>query len=462
MPRLQPAIASPRRPGLRFGLEQYPKDPDILNLAAKFEQARGDNGRAVDYYKASIDASPAPDPGAELATELSRPVPAAYTQLPGSPRAAPDLATLLAPGTEAAAGTLRTDAVSLFSALSAELWLHRWRAGADEPGCGSSYRPGLSAKPGGAVVYDEPASRCARAFDALRAPACVITFPRPPWTSRCLRTQPRCPGSWSPTHSDPGALILTPAVYQQQQIARATAAGAGPDPAEARSPTGQFRSHRVGAAGQATAGPRQNRGGRGRGGRGRRTPRSTPPSIPPPARCTAPTCLTGRRRPVAVQLGSTPPVQQPAIACKSPTCCRPRATCRTRGPGRPTPCIPIVAAANAAAIRRRQSNPPGNGREPAARRGDHHFLDRYRAIQRRTPGGAAFRGQHPGGRDHGTGAAIGRKLQPAVSATEHARDSVPRHQPECSCAARAPPRANRRSVRLRRRHQTSRSRSRRG
>ena len=43
----------------------------MLVLGAKFEQARGDNNRAADYYRASLSAMPPPDPGEELATELS-------------------------------------------------------------------------------------------------------------------------------------------------------------------------------------------------------------------------------------------------------------------------------------------------------------------------------------------------------------------------------------------------------
>lgn len=84
---------------LRFGLNQYPKDSQMLVLAAKFEQARGDNTRAADYYRASLAAMPPPDPGAELADELSRPAPVAANRLPSVSRPQ-DLATLLAPGTQ--------------------------------------------------------------------------------------------------------------------------------------------------------------------------------------------------------------------------------------------------------------------------------------------------------------------------------------------------------------------------
>ncbi len=38
---------------LRQALERFPRDPAILSLAGRYEQARGDNERAADYYRAS-------------------------------------------------------------------------------------------------------------------------------------------------------------------------------------------------------------------------------------------------------------------------------------------------------------------------------------------------------------------------------------------------------------------------
>ncbi len=58
---------------LRYGLDAYPKDAQMLTLGARFEQARGNNGRAADYFRASLAALPPGDPGSELATELSQP-----------------------------------------------------------------------------------------------------------------------------------------------------------------------------------------------------------------------------------------------------------------------------------------------------------------------------------------------------------------------------------------------------
>ncbi|MDE1178439.1 MAG: cellulose synthase subunit BcsC-related outer membrane protein [Edaphobacter sp.] len=77
---------------LRYGLDQYPRDAEMLNLAARFEQARGNNGRAADYFKASLAAMPPGDPGAELANELSQPAP--VRGLPSAGHAA-DLSDLL-------------------------------------------------------------------------------------------------------------------------------------------------------------------------------------------------------------------------------------------------------------------------------------------------------------------------------------------------------------------------------
>ncbi len=88
---------------LRFALNQYPSNPDILLLGAKFEEQRGDTNRAADYYRASLKRMPADDPGAGLATELSNPAPNA--DLPGSLRGGQDLPTLLAPGTDRPART---------------------------------------------------------------------------------------------------------------------------------------------------------------------------------------------------------------------------------------------------------------------------------------------------------------------------------------------------------------------
>jgi tetratricopeptide (TPR) repeat protein len=84
---------------LRYGLNQYPRDGQMLGLAAKFEQARGDSSRATDYYRASLAALPPPDPGSELAYMLNQPTPLNPRGLPSQTQSR-DLASLLAPGSD--------------------------------------------------------------------------------------------------------------------------------------------------------------------------------------------------------------------------------------------------------------------------------------------------------------------------------------------------------------------------
>ena len=82
---------------LRFALAAYPSDPQVLILAAKFEQSRGDTTRAIDYYHRSLKAMPPANPAAELAAELSLPAAYAPLHLPSAAQAE-DLSNLLAPG----------------------------------------------------------------------------------------------------------------------------------------------------------------------------------------------------------------------------------------------------------------------------------------------------------------------------------------------------------------------------
>jgi tetratricopeptide (TPR) repeat protein len=58
---------------LRQALDRFPRDPAILNLAAQYEQSRGDNERAADYYRAAIAAMPKVSPTDRLAHALVNP-----------------------------------------------------------------------------------------------------------------------------------------------------------------------------------------------------------------------------------------------------------------------------------------------------------------------------------------------------------------------------------------------------
>jgi len=58
---------------LRLALQRYPHDYHILVLAARFEQVRGDNERAADYWRAALNAMPANSPTDRLAHDLAYP-----------------------------------------------------------------------------------------------------------------------------------------------------------------------------------------------------------------------------------------------------------------------------------------------------------------------------------------------------------------------------------------------------
>jgi len=58
---------------LRQALDRYPQSPAILALGARYEQARGDNERAAQYWRASIAAMPQASPADRLAHELVYP-----------------------------------------------------------------------------------------------------------------------------------------------------------------------------------------------------------------------------------------------------------------------------------------------------------------------------------------------------------------------------------------------------
>ncbi|MFT4114262.1 cellulose synthase subunit BcsC-related outer membrane protein [Silvibacterium sp.] len=82
---------------LNKALATYPNDPSVLALAARFEQARGDNARAAAYWKASIAAMPPVSPANQLAHILDRP----DIVNPSQTLSTPSLAGLLDPDGQA-------------------------------------------------------------------------------------------------------------------------------------------------------------------------------------------------------------------------------------------------------------------------------------------------------------------------------------------------------------------------
>jgi tetratricopeptide (TPR) repeat protein len=82
---------------LRQALVRYPNDSAILALAARYEQARGDNQRAAEYFRASLAAMPSASPVDRLAHTLAYPDPDNKTRKAAT---AADLQRLLDPSNE--------------------------------------------------------------------------------------------------------------------------------------------------------------------------------------------------------------------------------------------------------------------------------------------------------------------------------------------------------------------------
>jgi cellulose synthase operon protein C len=96
---------------LRMALAAYPKDPAVLALAARFEQARGDNTRAADYWKATLNAMPPVSPANKLAHTLNRP--------DGDLRQTQSLANLLNPDSDSGMGRQAVPALPSYESASA-------------------------------------------------------------------------------------------------------------------------------------------------------------------------------------------------------------------------------------------------------------------------------------------------------------------------------------------------------
>lgn len=79
---------------LRLALGQYPRDPQILALAARYEQAIGNQSRAAAYWKASLAAMPKSAAADRLAQEMASSLPGRTQRGLPDPK---DLASLLNP-----------------------------------------------------------------------------------------------------------------------------------------------------------------------------------------------------------------------------------------------------------------------------------------------------------------------------------------------------------------------------
>jgi tetratricopeptide (TPR) repeat protein len=324
---------------LRFGLNEYPKDPDLLILGAKFEAARGDTNRAIDYYKYGLDAMPAPDPGAELATELSRPVPLSNSQLPSS-KFGQDLTTLLKPDPNDKPQTQMTQEPEIVApsqpylpsfntpGAPVQMNVNPAQMPSDSPVV-PSYMTNPTPRTQPAPQSAVPGSDTPRTRLRDYVPQAAVDEPLPADATRL-------PDSVVAAYRDFSGPVLTPAMYQQQQIARATQQAAAAQGQPAMQRTGPLTEQPVSRmAAQQSA--------------------QTPPVVDP---------VTGEvygpyvpYKPTQVQLGSnagTRPVVQPELTDVLPTARYvPNAKANSDSSSHPD-----INAAKAAAIRRRQSDPP--------------------------------------------------------------------------------------------------------
>ena len=313
---------------LRFGLEQYPKDPGLLNLGAKFEQARGDTKRAEQYYRASLEAMPAADSGAELATELGtqvgRPTPMAGSQLPSIAKPSQDLAALLAPTTNDNAATPPTEVPlpaqpylpSYGSAVSAPIEIDPNRLPAPAV---PSYMTSPDSAPQNPSL---PAGSRTRLRDYVPQASVDELLPA---DATALPAGVRAEGLV-------GDLVLTPAMYQQQQVTRMT------QQAEAQQKEKYQQQQTSGTVASSPI-------------------RSGPLTTQPLSATVDP--ATGDvygpyvpYKPTQMQLGGTQPTHLPLADAVPVARYVPNARARAAAISQPD-----LGAANAAAIRRQQSNP---------------------------------------------------------------------------------------------------------
>ena len=325
---------------LRFGLDQYPRDPELLSLGAKFEVARGDNNRAADYYRASLKSMPKVDPGAELSTMLS--APATSAPLP-SARNPQDLATLLAPNPADSQHSQQPMQVQSQQPVSSRPYLPSGSTGYG-PAPIQLMQPAMPGQMG--VDPNVPAYPSTPSPNPKQTPSGSGSRLRDyvpqsqmylPLTLEPTGPPPRTVA----THREGATLVLVPVAYWQQQQSSATPqqqtidTGFGPAPQQQKprtlteQPTSATTPQQPAAAAEEIYGPY--------------VPYKAPAPITP--------------QPVVVEKPAPAPAEALPRARYIPNA-RSRATTSTH---------PDIAAANAAAARRAQSNPPsltGTSRPP--------------------------------------------------------------------------------------------------
>jgi tetratricopeptide (TPR) repeat protein len=368
---------------LRFGLDQYPKDAQMLGLAAKFEQARGDSGRAAEYYRASLAAMPAPDPGAELANELSRPMPSSANRLPNATQSQ-DLASLLGPGAASdnapaadnpeparpylptyanAYGTPPVEVGPLAAPQAAQQGYSsavpsymtnpdsqsRYQA-VTRPSYPSAYQPKQPTK-GRSPSPSQPRSPTLKDYvppSEQPAGGYAIPLENQPAQPPVQPVQPSQPpnSSLDPTQLSPDAYSLNEQAYRQHQIQRLTQQAQGQTPYVFESPSQSASQTQLQSQGPLSYAPVQSQNPTGNSAESGQPGVVYGPYVPyvPPS-------------PVPVQLGDATPHSLPPQREVTDVLPTARYVPNVRTKRKTSSSHPDIAAAEAASARRRQSNP---------------------------------------------------------------------------------------------------------
>jgi cellulose synthase operon protein C len=337
---------------LRFAMVSYPSDPQILILAAKFEQSRGDTTRAIGYYRRSLSLMPRPDPGAELAAELSLPAPSAPARLPSAAQAQ-DLSTLLAPGNSDAPGAQGQLYLPSYGNVYGQtpLAVPGTQPYYGAPGVVPPYMTNPEAQPGGGngapKNFVQPQAH---------APRGAANLPSQPEVELAVRNAIAQVLDQSATTPQVAALPASPTPGQTAGLAadHSELAAAAPSPAVAAAPTPeQYQKQQVARLTQqasahvpsttaATASPDAYGS-------------FVPYVAPPPAEDSA-NYYGSKPTVIAVQLGNSTPHPAPPATEVTDVIPTARYVPNARGSDPTLSSHPDIAAAQAASIRRQQSD----------------------------------------------------------------------------------------------------------
>ena len=194
---------------LRQALDRFPRDPAILSLAARYEQARGDIQRAADYWRASLAVMPVASPVDKLAHELVYPE---EDLKPHRAVTAADLHRLLDPDYEPFAKTTKLPSapaygVDPYEGAAPVTPAHPEPASPQAPGPAENSAPSGSGDQSSAAPDSNPAVK-----------EIPTTQPSSPQLFRRQSATEIELGTLSSNEAGPDGLVLRDAVYHPQDL----------------------------------------------------------------------------------------------------------------------------------------------------------------------------------------------------------------------------------------------------